>query len=493
MIYFSDFFGVTEESLEEYGSFNISLINDMPLFIDPFLLFGSDKPEYQNLHAEIITYIKFLKQKAEQGNITDSQIKSWYLFPEVKQNWFGYSSIGNKGSGLGWNFGKTMSKNLHLIFPTTENKYITQTLHLEKACLFQVGIGKDNISDFTTNLIKNYLLEYTQNFAKQHLNKSQVKKINVNKAHFNYQFERWMPKQFELPYMFGDYVILTPKDVLTKDENWINSHDLRGDFSDICASIPNGQLRSEIYGYFLKSLPAPKDKKQTTTKEKNSAINKTISQFPELIDYYIKYKEENKIGAKNISQQKVLEVESVFIKNVSPMVEYLKENTHFYRSQFANSYDEAKNRVLFLKSFIENNDGYRLFYYEGNPIKREADLQVIYRLTWYASPFDINREVNNGRGPVDYAVSRGSNDKSLVEFKLASNSKLKMNLENQVKIYQNANNTNKSIKVILFFDFSEYQKVIQILKDLKLEEDESIVLIDARKDNKISASNVKTN
>lgn len=37
-IYFSDFFDVDEDIIESYGAVNISLINDMPLFVDPFLL-----------------------------------------------------------------------------------------------------------------------------------------------------------------------------------------------------------------------------------------------------------------------------------------------------------------------------------------------------------------------------------------------------------------------------------------------------------------------
>ncbi len=37
-IYFSDFFEVDEKIIEDYGALNISLINDLPLFIDPFLL-----------------------------------------------------------------------------------------------------------------------------------------------------------------------------------------------------------------------------------------------------------------------------------------------------------------------------------------------------------------------------------------------------------------------------------------------------------------------
>lgn len=55
-IYFSDFFMVTPETLEEYGAFNVSLINDLPLFIDPFLLFDSEEARYQALHDEIIRY-----------------------------------------------------------------------------------------------------------------------------------------------------------------------------------------------------------------------------------------------------------------------------------------------------------------------------------------------------------------------------------------------------------------------------------------------------
>ena len=42
-IYFSDFFNVDEDIIESYGAVNISLINDMPLFVDPFLLFNSEK------------------------------------------------------------------------------------------------------------------------------------------------------------------------------------------------------------------------------------------------------------------------------------------------------------------------------------------------------------------------------------------------------------------------------------------------------------------
>jgi hypothetical protein len=305
-------------------------------------------------------------------------------------------------------------------------------------------------------------------------------------------------KKFTLPFAKNDFIILTPKDLLTKDENWINSNDLKGNFTSICNSIPNQQLRSEIHNYFRSKLPAPvitgkgrrRKLKKPTQKETSHAINETIQMFPKILNYYIKSKEENKVGAKNLSQENVTEVEAIFNKNVSELIKQLQKKTEFYDLVPTNSFKEALKRVEFLKDVIENKDGYRLFYYKGNPIKRESDLQVIYRLTWFNSPYDVNREVNNGRGPVDYVVSKGKKDKSLVEFKLASNSKLKMNLKNQVGVYEKASDTDESIKVILYFDNSEYLKVMDTLKELKLQDEKSIILIDAG-DNKPSASNVK--
>src|SRR5215217_5518075 len=94
-IYFSDFFDVAPEALEEYGAFNVSLVNDLPLFIDPFLLFNSDKPEYRQLHDNIIRYLRFLRDKSRSGVLDPGLLQAWYRFKEVKQNWLGFSLEGN--------------------------------------------------------------------------------------------------------------------------------------------------------------------------------------------------------------------------------------------------------------------------------------------------------------------------------------------------------------------------------------------------------------
>jgi hypothetical protein len=89
---------------------------------------------------------------------------------------------------------------------------------------------------------------------------------------------------------------------------------------------------------------------------------------------------------------------------------------------------------------------------------------------------------------VDFKVSRGGSDKTLVEMKLASNSQLRRNLENQVEVYKRASGTKKALKAILFFTEDEERKVRRTLTDLNLTNDPDVVLIDARMDNKPSGS-----
>ena len=172
--YFTEHFRVDESALEAYGAFNVSLVTDLPLFIDPFLLFNSKKSEYRVLHDTIIDYLVFLRDKATSTTIDRGLLRYWYCFPEVKQNWFGFSRSLNGGTGLGIDFAEALHANLHRIFPDFGEEKITKGSHLEKVCLIQKGVGRDAISDFTTNLIKAFLCEYTQEFAARHLDPDRI-------------------------------------------------------------------------------------------------------------------------------------------------------------------------------------------------------------------------------------------------------------------------------------------------------------------------------
>ena len=110
-LYFSTHFGVDPDALEAYGALDISLVSDLPLFVDPFLLFNSDDPEFQRLHDGIVEYLKYLRDQAG-GELDQGTMLDLYCFAEVKQNWFGFTEFGNGGSGLGPDFARALHKAL---------------------------------------------------------------------------------------------------------------------------------------------------------------------------------------------------------------------------------------------------------------------------------------------------------------------------------------------------------------------------------------------
>jgi hypothetical protein len=163
--------------------------------------------------------------------------------------------------------------------------------------------------------------------------------------------------------------------------------------------------------------------------------------------------------------------------------------THTHIDKSKQSFKEAYNHILHLKDHIENRGGYTLCYNDGKRITKEKHIHKLYDLSFYETPCDVNMEVNNGRGPVDFKISIGL-DQTIVEFKLASNTHLKNILE-QVGIYAKANHNANKLMVIVFFSEKEETKVNKLLKEFNLEDRKSIVLIDARNDNKASASTLR--
>lgn len=429
--------------------------------------------------------MRFLKEVSLAGSVHPALMRDWFAFPEVTQNWLGFCQKGNCGHGLGMDFARVLHTSLRGVFGDFGNETVTRGSHVEKLCLIKDGVGRDNISDFTVNLIMGFLATYTETFAREHIDPSQRRSFMLRRTSFDYRTRTWKARSFELPCSGPDYVLLTPKDMLTKDECWINRPELLDRFVGVADSLPDAVLRAQVNEYLLRVLPSdPK----APSKDIRYALGLAVAEFPGVLDYYVKDKEDHGDEAVSLASANVAEIEQRFVAQVRELVdEYLKP-TDFYAIA-GNTYEEARRRVAFLKDVIENKGGQRIFYVKGEPVRSESDLHILFRLTWFATPSDISREVNDGRGPADFKVSRGALDKTLVEFKLASNTKLEQNLANQTAVYEAASDsTHPTLKVIVFFTEQQHDRVMSILERLKLTESPHVVLIDARDDNKPSGS-----
>ncbi len=500
-MFFSEYFKVDPQLLREYGAVDISLVCDMPLFVDPMLIFNSDKIEYKKLHDSIIRYFHFLATKASHG-LQKNEIKAWFKFSEVKNNWLGYSLAGNGGLALGDGYAQFLYDNIGFAIKTNS---ISQSTHIEKIMLLYSGSGKDKISDLTVNLIKEYLLEYTQSFAIDYVSDELKKRLYVDRAYFNYETESFVSKEYILPFFIKEngaeeFVLLTPLDFLREGEPSINRNDFYKSQERIRVSIDNDILRAYVNNYIFEAVRQYEEQQR---RKKRRASERSISKiekeafaelthnYPELYDYYIRLRELDTTEIRTISTTEVNHQLEKFLKNTIEFISTVIEKGYKINEALS-AREEAIQRLQFFKHVIEDCDGYKNLYSGGKRISSEDDIRRMFRLVWYDTTYKVDFDTNNGRGEADVITSKGQFNQNITEFKLASNSSLAHVFE-QVKVYEAANCASGSLVAIFYFSESEFEIAKRVVKRAGYEEqvNKAVFLIDCRADNKSSASKTK--
>ena len=129
---------------------------DIQIGIDPFLLYKSRDLRLAELHKALVTAFNTGIEALKQGDRAGAR----YLldFPEVWEIGLGYTEKGKRGSGVG-NFLSELIIETLMDSPRLMERGVR---HVEEMQLVSVGIGPDRISDITANIIKQFLIEYTQ-------------------------------------------------------------------------------------------------------------------------------------------------------------------------------------------------------------------------------------------------------------------------------------------------------------------------------------------
>ncbi|MCL4242982.1 MAG: hypothetical protein KJ048_16645 [Dehalococcoidia bacterium] len=136
-----------------------TLDKDLPLCIDPFLLFKSRNGEFREQHIRLMELFDHAFDLFEDGKI--QELSRLIDFPEANEIGMGYSTKGMRGRGLG--------EQLNTLFVETltasEALRQRRLRHVEELQLLSVGVGSDRISDIAADALKAYLIEYTQKQA----------------------------------------------------------------------------------------------------------------------------------------------------------------------------------------------------------------------------------------------------------------------------------------------------------------------------------------
>ncbi|MBK7809550.1 MAG: hypothetical protein IPJ51_25195 [Saprospiraceae bacterium] len=158
---------------QEEVDFIIPFIDeDVPFYIDPFLLWKSPSQQDNSLHLNLINNFNFLGHQFLKGDKTS--IDNLINCSECNEIGLGTSKL-KTGKRIGQ---KTANEILSLYKDIPQ---ITKSgfLHFEEIQLFVDNIAEDRISDITANFIKSFLIDYTID---------QCEKVNIpiEKVNINY-------------------------------------------------------------------------------------------------------------------------------------------------------------------------------------------------------------------------------------------------------------------------------------------------------------------
>lgn len=136
--------------------FAIPFLNeDLPLYVDPFLLWKSPSQQDYALHSSMVQSFNRLGTDALRGKGNEAATLLVHLSEcdEV--------GLGSSGTRVGKRIGRALADQILDLFSRIP-RYVAEGMgHIEESQLFVDGVSKDRISDFTCNFAKSFLIDFT--------------------------------------------------------------------------------------------------------------------------------------------------------------------------------------------------------------------------------------------------------------------------------------------------------------------------------------------
>jgi hypothetical protein len=184
---------------------DVRILGDTPLFIDPASISRIDSPWTNACTSSIQSFFQRVLDAIIQGDDDEARRLLGQLGEENATR-LGYSSS-SRGSGVGNGLAEAF-------FTDLSNSQAMRTgliKDIEDPALLIEGVREDRISDVTTNIIRQHLVEYTQ-YAAQFYGIPLEKEVAVGPFWDPIKSD-WNTKQFDLPIPSkGGLLLLVPEE-----------------------------------------------------------------------------------------------------------------------------------------------------------------------------------------------------------------------------------------------------------------------------------------
>lgn len=424
----SDALRVPHDEFEKAGVFDRFIGIDSRLHVDPHLLHSSQAPELRAAAQTLDIYwadtIVVLRNIFEHGDRFWRATLSRFTFPENSHVGLGYALAGATGSAIGRKTAESLVDTARQLVRAG----IVDPKVFELVGLFEPNVGPDLISDMTVHIVNEHLLQYTARVCSDLGMKTNQFTING--------------KAFQLPEcpLTQEYLILLPKDILRE----LPVAFCWEDVDMVCAY--NESLRARLNGLIgLNWRKATEDNKKEKLK---SVLVENPGALTDLIQQYREKKAEPYDFARDILGETIWLDAGKVAAAQHPLD--LKKHGKATPENIANLV-----RVIceHFRHLVEDCGLHRVFWTDDKKVRHERLPQLLFFAVadsyCKSNDIDLSPEVNSGRGPVDFKLSKGYNTRVLVEVKWSKNSRLVHGYEVQVAEYSKAEQTQHTFFLVI--------------------------------------------
>jgi hypothetical protein len=411
---FSEYFGMSRSDVDDW--FDPHLTVDTKLFIDPLLLLlagGTWASAHERLLQHFVRCYELVAKAANKQSTSAKMARTLLTFPEPAEFCLGYTSIGSSGAGSAAGFAERMMDGIAVAI----SQGLINPEHIEEIGILNEGIGADRISDAVANVLKADFISYTQDVCKRHNVQMALHTVRNTKV-FPEQ-GRWLTEQVLLPTNPTNNrpVVLVPQRLLShlpvlNSDDWFMA-DLNADIRNQFNLNVGSRARKADIVQFARRNP---DRVRTWAKEQASRTD--------LLGY--DFSDDPK-GLVQWDKAPATYAESHPLPITAPPTdnEELRRLVGHMMDQF--------------RHFIEDQRGWSLLWNSNGDEKPEEAAQLVFlgMAQHYLRLYnvEVDREVELGRGPVDFKVASGSRVRLLIEVKKAHNGKFWHGLQTQLPSY----------------------------------------------------------
>lgn len=193
------------------------LDEDIPLYVDPFLLWKSPSMQDNSLHLLVTNSFNHIGHLFSNGK-EDQAIETLIRASECNE-----VGLGNSKTKVGKVIGKKLANDVLTLFKSVPQISKNGFVHFEEIQLMVGNISRDRVSDITCNFIQSFLIDFTIEQCKKY--SIPIEKVKLGNV-YNLKTNRFEEEETYLPINPINHapILLVPKRWL-RYIPWINNDD----------------------------------------------------------------------------------------------------------------------------------------------------------------------------------------------------------------------------------------------------------------------------